>query len=357
MPTSLNWKSEFSAAFRNLEELSAFLELKLPASLTEVAKTYPVFIPRRLAGRIKAAGLESALAREFLPAEAEVDPRWQAVGFEDPIGDKTHQVAPQLIHRYPSRVLFTVTNLCPVHCRYCFRKNELSSDDELFVKNFEQTLAYLKTHDEISEIIFTGGDPFTLSTEKLKSSLMAFAEISHIRHIRFHSRYPVIMPERFDDELIALLKESCEKFETVSLAIHANIVDEFDEIALGAVGKLNELPLQLLSQTVLLKGINDSASALLDLMNLFIRLKVRPYYLHHPDQVKGGMHFYLPLSDGRSLYTSLRAKLPGWAIPHYVIDVPGGAGKVPAFNPEGHAYSGKILSLEGELLLRAEPIL
>lgn len=350
-----NWKNEFQRAFKKLSDLYQFLDFHFDPELEAVAKAYPVFVPYRLAERIKQQGPNSVLAREFLPHHLELSEKLNKAGRIDPIGDKLHQVAPQLIHRYKNRVLFTPTSVCPVHCRYCFRKNELTQDEELFQAQMPETLNYLKEHQEISEIIFTGGDPFTLSTNKLKNYLIAFAEIPHIKHIRFHSRYPIIMPERFDEELITLLKEASQKFQTLSLAIHVNHVDEFDAFAKEAVNKLSELPLQLLSQTVLLKDVNDDSKTLLELMQELIRLKVRPYYLHHPDQVRGGMHFYLPLTVGRKIFAQLRTELPGWALPQYVIDVPGGEGKISAFNPETFAYSGKLLNLGGQESQQNEP--
>lgn len=252
-------------------------------------------------------------------------------------------------------MLFTPTSICPVHCRYCFRKNELNQKDELFTAEFNETLSYLRSHPEITEIIFTGGDPLTLANSKLSSFLQNFSEISHIKHIRFHTRYPVILPERIDSGFVKLLSDFSEVFQTISIAIHANHKNEFDECSRAAIRRLAATPVQLLSQTVLLKGINDDTQTLVNVINEFLDMKIRPYYLHHPDRVKGGMHFYLPLEAGRKIYGELRSYLPGWAIPQYVIDVPGGAGKIPAFNPESHTYAGKLLSLSGTLTHSPEP--
>lgn len=355
MEENQNWTSEFSLAFRNVRDLYHFLDWKLSPVLEKVSDTYPVFVPRSLASRIKDQGPEGVLAREFLPHELELDPGFVKAGLEDPIGDKEYFKAPQLIHRYKNRALFTPTSICPVHCRYCFRKNELNAADELFQKDFEKTLSYLKEHSEITEIIFTGGDPFTLSNERLIKCLTAFSEISSIKDIRFHTRYPVILPERFDNNLLNLLSSFKKSFRTISIAVHVNHIDEIDEAVRTGIKKLSETGVQLLSQTVLLKDINDTKETLLALFNELISLKVRPYYLHHPDQVKGGLHFYLPLKYGRELYQTLREELPGWAIPHYVIDVPGGHGKVSAFNPESSSYSGKLLTRYGELVEVKEP--
>ncbi len=349
-----NWTTEFKEAFKDLTSLHAFLGWEMNDQLLAVEKKYPVFIPLKLAQKIKAEGPSGILAREFIPHPDEADLVLNESGMNDPIGDKAHLVAPQLIHRYPSRALFTATHICPVLCRYCFRKNELESQDEVFQKEFDKTLAYLIQHPEISEIIFTGGDPFTLSNDKLSSYLKAFAEIPSIKDIRFHTRYAVILPSRIDAGLSQVLIEASKMFRTVTVGLHINHVNELDLESFEAIKKLSELPLQLLSQTVLLKGVNDSHQTLIELFELFISCKIRPYYLHHPDRVKGGMHFYLPLKTGREIYAGLRGQLPGWALPHYVLDLPGGFGKISAFNPETTNFSGQFLTLSGDLLPLSE---
>jgi lysine 2,3-aminomutase len=355
MVENQNWTNEFSQSFKNVIELYQFLEWPLSPQIEAVAKTYPIFIPRSLALKIKQEGPDGILAREFLPHESEHDSYLNLNGFDDPIGDKVYLKAPQLIHRYKSRALFTPTTICPVHCRYCFRKNELNANDEIFQQDFQTTLNYLAAHPEISEIIFTGGDPFTLSNEKIEKYLIAFSNIKSIKDIRFHTRYPVILPGRIDDGLIEVLERACDKFRTVSIAIHANHVNEIDSKSRYAIDKLTRTRVQLLSQTVLMKGINDNQAALIDLYQAFIEMKVRPYYLHHPDQVKGGMHFYISIQNGRELYQRLRNELPGWAIPLYVIDIPGGHGKTPAYNPESTTFSGQLISREGHAISMQGP--
>ena len=355
MVESPSWTREFSQSYKNLRDLYDFLDWELTPELISVADTYPLFIPRSLAKKIKDEGPEGVLAKEFLPHKDELDERFTHLGLMDPIGDKTYLKAPQLIHRYSSRALFAPTTICPVHCRYCFRKNELNVTEDIFQQDFAKTLEYLNNHPEISEIIFTGGDPLTLSNEKLKTFLVAFNEIKSIKDIRFHTRYPVILPERLDEGFLNLMNWASEKFRTVSIAIHANHIREFDDNNTLAIKKLGGLNIQLLSQSVLLRKVNDNQDALLDLIGKFIELKIRPYYLHHPDQVKGGMHFYTSLQKGRELYQSLRTRLPGWAIPQYVIDIPGGLGKISAFNPESTTFSGQLLTLSGEKITLKEP--
>lgn len=355
MEENLSWTSEFSHAFRNVQDLYTFLGWEVSSPLKEVEKTYPVFIPRSLAEKIRKQGPDTALAREFLPSNLEIDQDLMNIGLPDPIGDKEYFKAPQLIHRYKNRALFTPTSICPVHCRYCFRKNELNASEEFFTKDFEKTLHYLQEHPEVSEIIFTGGDPLTLSNARIRTYLEAFATIPSIKDIRLHTRYPVILPQRLDDEFIALMSEFRGKFRTVSLAVHVNHSDEIDPVVREKIRKLAATGVQLLSQTVLLKNVNDSKDALLSLFNDLISMNIRPYYLHHPDHVKGGMHFYVPLKQGRKIYQTLRHELPGWAIPHYVIDIPGGEGKVSAFNPESTTFSGKLINKDGALIEVKEP--
>lgn len=350
MDTNQSWKTKLREAFRSSNELYAFLGWQDERARI-VEQNYPIFIPRSLAEKIRKGGKDGVLAKEFLPDAREISD----AGLVDPIGDKEHYKAPQLIHRYQSRALFTPTSICPVHCRYCFRKNELSPQDELFSADFEKTLEYLKVHPEIQEIIFTGGDPLTLSDEKLSNYLEAFASIPSIKDVRLHTRYPVILPERLDAGFLKLLDDYAPKFRTFSIAIHSNHAQEFDAVNSSFIKELAKKPVQLLSQTVLLRGINDDSKELLELFETFISLKIRPYYLHHPDQVRGGLHFYLPLTEGRKIYGELRNRLPGWALPHYVIDIPGGAGKVTAFNPEEHNFGGQLLGLSGEKYPVQEP--
>ncbi len=353
MEKNLSWTNELAGAFRDLPELYRFLGWEPKSELVNVVRTFPVFIPQGLAERIKADGPEGVLAREFIPQGLELE---MGEGLIDPIGDRTFLKAPQLIHRYKSRALFTPTSVCPVHCRYCFRKNELDASHDLFQRDFDQTLAYLACHPEITELIFTGGDPLTLSNDRIKTYLKAFAELGTIRDVRFHTRYPVILPQRLDAGFGEFLSEFGERFRTLSLAIHVNHSREIDDAVRDRIRPLRKLPIQLLAQTVLLRGVNDNETALLDLMEELISLGIRPYYLHHPDQVKGGLHFYLPLEEGRRLYQTLRDQLPGWALPQYVIDIPGGHGKVGAFNPEAYAFSGRLMNRQGILVDHREPI-
>ncbi|MEE2743217.1 MAG: KamA family radical SAM protein [Bdellovibrionota bacterium] len=340
--TTLNlWQEEFRNALRNTKDLELFFEKKFPK-----LKDYPVFLPKSFAEKVKKLGESGPLWKQFLPDIKEKE----AKGFTDPIGDQENNTAPQLIHRYKNRALFTPTTICPVLCRYCFRKNELNQKLTLFKPELEKTIQYLKDHPEIEELIFTGGDPFILSDQQLSFYIEQFSKIKSLKYLRFHTRTPVIIPSRVTENLIALLKKAKNNFNNVSLAIHTNHENEIDTEVEKALLKLKESGVMLLAQTVLLKGVNDSGPALKTLFSKLIDLGIRPYYLHHPDQAKGTTHFYLELEEGRHIYSQLRDHLPGWAIPSYIIDIPGGEGKVSAFNPETYEFSGNLINRKGEIV-------
>lgn len=335
----MSWQSEFGSALRTNNDLKTFFGMEFPTL------NYPLFIPKIFAEKIQKNGCESALWKQFLPhADEEIN----TSGRYDPIGDKTHSKGNQLIHRYHNRVLFTPTTVCPVLCRYCFRKNELALKDEVFNQNFAEAKKYLRENAEINEVIFTGGDPLILSNEKLAGFFQDFSEIESIKYIRFHSRTPVILPSRIDEGFLAVMSSAAQMFKRSMLMIHINHLEELDDEVLYAIKRLTDEGLEVYSQTVLLKGINDKTETLVELFSRLADIKVVPYYLHHPDEALGAMHFYLDLEAGRRIVQPLHDLLPGWAIPQYVIDIPGGEGKIAALNPESFKFSGKLLNRHGK---------
>lgn len=301
---------------RSTDEVNARFGLNLEPS------HYEVFIPNHINELIEKEGLEGTHAKQFLPSKLESSKE----GFEDPIGDQKKYVAPQLIHRYGNRALFTPTTICPVICRYCFRKNELSSKHEIFKADFEKVISYLSEHTEINEIIFSGGDPFMLSSTKMNFYLKEFNKISHIKFIRFHTRTPASLPNYISDEFIEVINSFKPKFNDINIVIHINHRDEITSDVKECILKLGR-KFNLLSQSVLLKGVNDNACDLKDLFLSLHHLGVRPYYLHHPDQARGAMHFYLSLDEGREIYRQLRHQISGWLLPQYILDSPDGSGK------------------------------
>jgi len=336
---TITWQDELKTALRSNEELEAFFE-------TSFAKTdYPIFIPTQLASRIKQRGIDSALAKQFLPHADENNKG----GMLDPIGDHAYSPTKQIVHRYHNRLLFFPTSVCPVQCRYCFRKNELHHNDELFKPDFEGVRTYLSAHPEVDEVIFSGGDPLMLSNEKLEKCFDEFSKLK-VPMLRLHTRMPVIMPSRLDQDFVALIKKAATQFELITIVIHLNHVDEITDEFKTVMKELRLLPIQWLSQSVLLKGVNDNVMTLKDLFLGLVKMGIKPYYLHHPDQVRGGMHFWLDIEDGRKLFAALRNYIPGHALPEYVIDIPGGHGKTPLLNPEGFEFNGQLLNKHGELV-------
>ncbi len=313
-----NWQDDYRASLRNNRDIQRFFGIELKNN------HYDIFIPIHIAKLIK-ENPNGVLAKQFLPSDAEYIN--QKDGLYDPIGDQLYHRSGKVIHRYSNRLLFFPTSTCPIICRYCFRKNELSDNDPIFKDPLSETIQYLSNHTEVDEIIFSGGDPLILSNEKLRSYLHHFSTIPHIKTIRFHSRTPVILPNRIDNEFINLIKEFENRFHII-IAIHINHADEATLSFKDSIKLLKEnTKVLLLSQSVLLKDINDTHQALIDLFKLLHQIEIRPYYLHHPDKVKGAMHFYLPIEDGKRLFTALRKQLSGWMLPQYILDNPNGNGK------------------------------
>jgi lysine 2,3-aminomutase len=290
--------------------------------------SYPIFIPRPLAARIKFAGAQSPLAKQFVPSADEDQQTIQSCGLLDPIADQTHSPVPGLVHRYHNRALFFPTQVCPVQCRYCFRKNELGQGLEAFRTLWAPIETYLRAHPEIDEIIFSGGDPLMLDDERLQHYLDQLAQISSIKYVRFHTRVPTTLPSRISKDLIALLQMAQKKFSAVVVVAHINHADELNDLAVAeALALLRASGVQLLAQSVLLKGVNDSSELLEQLFRTLSERGLRPYYLHHPDPTRGAMHFCLSESAGKALFEPLRRRLPGWMLPHYVMETPQGGGK------------------------------
>lgn len=312
---------------------------------------YPFFISPFFDDHINKMGSPKSLTNQFYPSSKENSSQ----GSYDPIGDINNHQADKIIHRYKNRVLVTPTTVCPVNCRYCFRKNTLAMSDDLFKGQWQKTLEYLNNHSEVEEVIFTGGDPLMMSNQKINNYLNDLTQIPHIKYVRFHTRTPIIIPQRIDEEFVGLLDQYSRKFKKLLIVIHTNHIDEFSNEFKTAIEKLCDLRVELLSQSVLLKDVNDNPNDLKTLFQQLSELGVRPYYLHHPDKVKGGMHFYLSLEQGRKIYSQLRDQLSGYMIPNYVVDIDGGMGKVAAFNPETFKFSGQLINKNAQLSAHNEP--
>lgn len=295
----------------------------LPAGsgLADVAETFRIRLTPAIATAIAAP--EDPVARQFLPtaAEREIGPEALA----DPIGDQAHMAAPGLTHRYPDRAILHVTQACEVYCRFCFRRETVGAAGPLPARDLDQALAYVARTPAIREIILTGGDPLSLSARRIADIASRLAAIPHLDTLRIHSRVPVVAPDRITPDLIHAL----DVRPAVFVVIHTNHAQELTPVALAALRRLTRAGIPLLSQTVLLKGVNDSADALEELFRALIRARVKPYYLHHCDLARGAGHFRTTLAAGQKIMTDLRGRLSGIALPTYVLDIPGGFGKVP----------------------------
>lgn len=303
-----------------------------------ITDIYPQSIPQSFQDYLEKFPSDHPLNIQFQPSLEELN---QTDGLYDPIGDSIHSKGNGIIHRYKNRLLFTPTTVCPIQCRYCFRKNELAQKDSLFQSSLDALANYLDAHPEVDEVILTGGDPLMLSNLKL-SKIMNHL-IGKIKYLRFHTRTPIIIPKRIDEQFIKLIQNYQDSFKMITMAIHTNHVDELSPEVLQQIKKLQSTKINFISQTVLLKNVNDNLLALTKLFETLSENHIRPYYLHHPDKVKGAMHFYIPLETGRILYARLRDELPGWMIPHYVLDPSNGKGKNLAYNSENIEFSGQLL--------------
>ena len=294
------------------------------AELEAVAARYAVAISPAIAELIDPNDPDDPIAKQFVPDGRELTtlPEERA----DPIGDLAHSPVEGIVHRYPDRVLLKAVHVCPVYCRFCFRREMVGPQGlgTLSPEAMDTATDYIADHAEIWEVILTGGDPLILSPRRLGEMMERLRAIPHVKVVRFHTRVPVVEPERIDAALVEALKASGK---TTYLAVHANHPRELSEAARAAITRLADAGIALVSQTVLLKGINDDAAVLAELMQAFVELRVRPYYLHHPDLAPGTSHFRLSIEDGQALVAGLRGRVSGLAQPTYILDIPGGYGK------------------------------
>lgn len=294
------------------------------AGLEDVAARYAVAVTPAMSALIDPNDPNDPIARQFIPDAAELlrlpEER------EDPIGDAAHSPVEGIVHRYPDRVLLKAVHVCPVYCRFCFRREMVGPQGlgTLPSQAMEAAFAYIAAHPEIWEVILTGGDPLVLSPRRLASIIERLASISHVKIVRFHTRVPVVEPERVDDALIAALKASGK---TTYLALHANHPRELTETARSACARLVDSGIVMVSQSVLLKGVNDDPDTLASLMRAFVENRIKPYYLHHPDLAPGTSHFRLTIEEGQALVATLRGRISGLCQPAYILDIPGGHGK------------------------------
>ena len=295
--------------------------------LREVAARYAIAVTPDIADLIDETDPADPIARQFVPTLAELDHRPDES--KDPIGDKTKSPVRGIVHRYRDRVLLKAVAVCPVYCRFCFRREMVGPDNDtgLTETELDTAIGYIAQHPEIWEVIITGGDPLILSSRRIAKLTARLSDIPHINVIRWHTRVPVVLPSTINDELTDALASARP---AVFVAVHANHARELTKEARAACRRLTSAGIVLVSQSVLLKGVNDDADTLEDLMRSFVETGVKPYYLHHPDLAPGTAHFRVSIETGRLLVRQLRQRVSGLAMPTYVLDIPGAHGKVPA---------------------------
>jgi len=294
------------------------------ADAAAVAERYVVAITPAMAALIDPTDPDDPIGRQFLPSSREL--QHLPVERADPIGDLTHSPVEGIVHRYPDRVLLKAVHICPVYCRFCFRREMVGPEGlgTLSPEALDKAFGYIAAHTEIWEVILTGGDPLVLSPRRLRELMERLSAIPHVKIVRFHTRVPVVEPERIDPALVEALKASGK---TTYLAVHANHPRELTAEARAAIARLADAGIALISQTVLLRGINDDPDVLAELMRGFVENRIRPYYLHHPDLAPGTSHFRVTIAEGQALVKGLRGRVSGLCQPTYILDIPGGHGK------------------------------
>jgi lysine 2,3-aminomutase len=295
-------------------------------TLEDVARRYAVAVSPHLLSLVDPADPADPIARQFLPSLEELNTLPQELA--DPIGDAAHSPVKGIVHRYADRVLLKAVAVCPVYCRFCFRREMIGPGQEnaLSPHDLDAALGYVAAHSEIREVILTGGDPFILSPRRIADLTQRLAAIASVKIIRWHTRVPMVDPARITDDLVAGLHAPDV---TTWVAVHANHAREFAPAARAAVARLADGGIALASQSVLLKGVNDDVESLAALMQAFLENRIKPYYLHHPDLAPGTSHFRLGIEEGLALMRGLRTRVSGLAMPAYMLDIPGGFGKVP----------------------------
>jgi lysine 2,3-aminomutase len=312
----------------SLDDLAAAGLLSPSEALRAVAERYAIALTPQIAALIGRADSNDPIARQFLPDARELVTT--AAELADPIGDAAHSPVPGIVHRYPDRVLLKLVSVCPVYCRFCFRREMLGESGALDAKTLARALDYVATHEEIAEVILTGGDPLAASARRLRALAERLATIPRVTRLRVHTRVPTAAPGLVTKERLEALRAAEKK---LVVALHVNHARELSSRAGAAIMRLKDAGAKLLSQTVLLKGVNDDAATLDALLDALVALRIEPYYLHHPDLAKGTAHFRLPLTRGRRIYEALARLRGGAPMPRYVLDLPGGFGKVPVEAP------------------------
>jgi len=340
-----NWKSQLKYAIRTIEEASKLLDIDILPELQDVASEYPVFITPYYLNLIdKECPENDPVWKMCMPAPQELV---DTTSSYDPLSEEDQMPVPQLIHRYPDRVVMLTTNRCPVLCRHCFRKRKWRDGEkasDISDAKVDAICTYISAHPEVKEILISGGDPLMLNNRRIKDILDKLSSIEHLDIIRIATRAPVTLPMRIDNELISILK----RYPRLWFVTHFNHENELTEESLSACRLITQTGIPILNQAVLLKGVNDSADTLEKLFRKLVKNRIKPHYLFHVDPVRGVKHFATGIQAGLDILKEFKNSLSSIAVPHFAIDLPQGGGKV-ALQPD-YASENGYTALNGEII-------
>lgn len=324
-----NWKTQLSDLITDPKELLDTLQLSSEQLLSGAflaSQAFKLRVPRAFVEKMCQKDPFDPLLLQVLPHHLELE---EQKGFvTDPLGEEQANQLKGVLHKYESRFLLTLTGACAVHCRYCFRRHFPYQENLPKNNDWENIKTYINAHPKINEVILSGGDPLSLTNEKLELWIRRLESLEQIKILRIHSRTPIVIPSRIDNEFINLLKNSRLRH---ILVVHSNHANELDLFTVNQLKKLSENHVTLLNQAVLLKGVNDSAQVLADLSHKLFEARVMPYYLHVLDKVKGAHHFDLAPQQIEQIYTELLSQLPGYLVPKLVREIAGEKNKTPLY--------------------------
>lgn len=322
-----DWRWQFQNAIRDVHSLDAIIHLSdnERQAMMHPSGDLPVAITPYYASLLSVQDPSDPLRRSVVPV---VDECLHTKGEEeDPLGEDVDSPVPGIVHRYPDRVLFLVTDICSTYCRYCTRSRIFGRQHQCFIDSakWEKALAYIESNPNIRDVLLSGGDPLTLSDDRIEWLLSRLKDISHVEIVRIGTKVPTVLPQRITPALVSMLK----KYHPLWMSIHITHPDELTPEMSAACIRLADAGIPLGSQTVLLAGINDSVSTMTRLVHGLLQIRVRPYYLYQCDPIPGSSHFRTPISKGLEIIQGLRGHTTGYAVPTYVVDAPGGGGKIP----------------------------
>ena len=322
----MRWQKHLQQAITEPRQLLELLKLsKTDLAFTENnTRHFSLLASESFVARIKKEDTNDPLLKQIYPCKSE-DIKTQEY-IDDPVGDLKSEIFPGLLHKYHGRVLLITTGACPIHCRYCFRRNFPYQKSSISNEKITSVLEYLKKHKEVTEVILSGGDPFMLSDDKLRSITKQLASIQHLKRLRIHSRTPIALPQRIMDANLDWLENS--RLNPV-LVVHCNHYQEIDDSVARAINRFINMNIPVFNQSVLLKDINDDVEILAELSEKLFELRVMPYYLHQLDQVAGTKHFKVNEIDAITIVHELKKRLPGYLVPALVKEIEGEPYKIP----------------------------